>query len=223
MPRSATKKDFPVSNIRHFLEPGPIVLVSSKWQQQTNIMTMGWHMVMEFSPSLVGCVIASGNYSHDLVRQSGECVINIPSASLIDTVVGIGNCSGSEVNKFTEFDLTPSKATKVSAPLIRECYASFECRLYDDSMIDRYTCLSSRSSKPMWPLPQTRKSHCITRGWGNSCCRASPSIARTCLNRRCSTDSGWPIAACREGQQLADCCLWPATALRRDCMSVGSS
>ncbi|MFK7608862.1 MULTISPECIES: flavin reductase family protein [unclassified Pseudomonas] len=138
MPRSATKKDFPVSNIRHFLEPGPIVLVSSKWQQQTNIMTMGWHMVMEFSPSLVGCVIASGNYSHDLVRQSGECVINIPSASLIDTVVGIGNCSGSEVNKFTEFDLTPSKATKVSAPLIRECYASFECRLYDDSMIDRY-------------------------------------------------------------------------------------
>ena len=52
------KKDFPVSNVRHFLEPGPIVLVSSKWKDETNIMTMGWHSVMEFSPSLIGCVIS---------------------------------------------------------------------------------------------------------------------------------------------------------------------
>ena len=46
------KKDFPVSDIRRFLEPGPIVLVSSAWKGKTNIMTMGWHMVMEFAPSL---------------------------------------------------------------------------------------------------------------------------------------------------------------------------
>jgi flavin reductase (DIM6/NTAB) family NADH-FMN oxidoreductase RutF len=51
MPRY-TKKDFPVWNIRRFLEPGPIVLVSSAHKNETNIMTMGWHMVMEFSPSL---------------------------------------------------------------------------------------------------------------------------------------------------------------------------
>lgn len=77
MPRSSAKKDYPVSNIRHFLEPGPIVLVSSKWQDQINIMTMGWHMVMEFTPSLVGCIIAGGNHSFELVRNSGECVINL--------------------------------------------------------------------------------------------------------------------------------------------------
>src|ERR1051326_499119 len=41
--------------------PGPIVLVSSAHGDQTNIMTMGWHMVMEFSPSLVACLISSGN------------------------------------------------------------------------------------------------------------------------------------------------------------------
>lgn len=135
---SSTKKDYPVSNIRHFLEPGPIVLVSSKWQNQTNVMTMGWHMVMEFSPSLIGCVIAAGNHSHDLIRQSGECVINIPCASLVDTVVSIGNCSGTDVDKFKEFGLTAVAAAKVKAPLIEECYASFECRLHDDSMIEHY-------------------------------------------------------------------------------------
>lgn len=138
MPRSSPKKDYPVSNIRHFLEPGPIVLVSSKWQGQTNIMTMGWHMVMEFTPSLVGCIIAGGNHSYEMVRNSGECVINLPSAEMVDTVVGIGNCSGAEVDKFAQFKLSKAKASKVDAPMIRECPANFECRLYDDSMLERY-------------------------------------------------------------------------------------
>ncbi len=67
--RRYKKEDFPVHNVRRFLEPGPIVLVSSAYKDQTNIMTMGWHMVMEFSPALVGCLIAGGNHSHDLIRQ----------------------------------------------------------------------------------------------------------------------------------------------------------
>ncbi|GEN26449.1 flavin reductase [Halovibrio variabilis] len=138
MPQATAKQDFPVSNVRHFLEPGPIVLVSSQWQQHTNIMTLGWHTVMAFSPSLIGCVIAAGNHSHALVRHSGECVINIPAASLVDTVVGIGNCSGSEVDKFKAFELNPGKSDKIDAPRIEECYASFECRLHDDAMIERY-------------------------------------------------------------------------------------
>jgi len=78
----ATRKfDFPVANIRRYLEPGPIVLVSSAWRGENNIMTMGWHTVLEFVPSLVGCVISSGNHSFDLVRRSGECAINVSPAS----------------------------------------------------------------------------------------------------------------------------------------------
>ena len=49
--RRYTKKDFPIDNVRRLLEPGPIVLVSSAHAGDTNIMTMGWHMVMEFQPS----------------------------------------------------------------------------------------------------------------------------------------------------------------------------
>jgi flavin reductase (DIM6/NTAB) family NADH-FMN oxidoreductase RutF len=135
---SDSKQDFPVSGIRRYLEPGPIVLVTSKWRKQVNIMTMGWQTVMEFSPSLVGCIIAGGNHSFDLIRNSGQCVINIPDAKMIDTVVRIGNCSGSEVDKFERFGLTADKAAKVKAPLIRECFASFECKLHDDSLVDKY-------------------------------------------------------------------------------------
>jgi flavin reductase (DIM6/NTAB) family NADH-FMN oxidoreductase RutF len=79
MAKGPKKADFPVSQIRRYLEPGPIVLVTSRRQDETNIMTMGWHTVMEFTPSLVGCVIAKGNHSFEMVRKSGECVINLPT------------------------------------------------------------------------------------------------------------------------------------------------
>ena len=88
--------DFTVSQIRRYLEPGPIVLVSSALDDRRNIMTMGWHTVMEFTPSLVGCVIAGGNHSFELIRKSRECVINLPTTSLIDIVVGVGNTSGAD-------------------------------------------------------------------------------------------------------------------------------
>ena len=139
MARQPRKSDFPVGQIRRYLEPGPIVLVSSRWKDMTNIMTMGWHTVMEFTPSLVGCVIAGGNHSFRMIRNSGECVIDLPTTRLTDAVVGIGNSSGAEVDKFREFGLTAEEAAAVAAPLIRECHASFECRLHDDALVDRYS------------------------------------------------------------------------------------
>ena len=138
MARLAKKADFPVSQVRRYLEPGPIVLVSSKSRGKTNIMTMGWHMVMEFSPSLIGCLISSGNHSHRMIRDSGECVINLPTTRLTSEVIGIGNTSGSDVDKFEGFGLTAVKAQTVDAPLIGECHANFECRLHDDVLVRRY-------------------------------------------------------------------------------------
>jgi flavin reductase (DIM6/NTAB) family NADH-FMN oxidoreductase RutF len=132
------KKDFPVSDIRRFLEPGPVVLVSSAWKGETDIMTMGWHMVLEFTPSLVGCLISSGNHSYALVSRSRECVINVPTVELARQVAGIGNCSGADVDKFKKFKLTAVAADKVKAPLIAECYANLECKLVDDRLREQY-------------------------------------------------------------------------------------
>jgi len=132
------KRDFPVSEIRRFLEPGPVVLVSSAYKREKNIMTMGWHMVMEFMPSLVGCLISSGNHSYELIISSRECVINVPTVDIATKVVGIGNCSGAQVDKFKKFKLTAARADGVKAPLIAECYANLECKLVDDSLCDKY-------------------------------------------------------------------------------------
>jgi flavin reductase (DIM6/NTAB) family NADH-FMN oxidoreductase RutF len=136
--RRYVKHDFPVSDIRRFLEPGPIVLVSSAWKDKTNIMTMGWHMVMEFTPALVGCLIARSNHSFEMIRRSRECVINVPTVDMADAVVGIGNCSGTAIDKFAHFGLTAEPAERVKAPLIAECYANLECKLHDASLIGKY-------------------------------------------------------------------------------------
>lgn len=136
--RRYKKKDFPVHNVRRFLEPGPIVLVSSAHKDQANIMTMGWHMVMEFSPALVGCLISEANHSHDLIRNSRQCVINIPTVDIAETVVKIGNTSGRDIDKFAEFGLTAKSGTHVRAPLIEECYANFECILADAAWVNKY-------------------------------------------------------------------------------------
>jgi flavin reductase (DIM6/NTAB) family NADH-FMN oxidoreductase RutF len=136
--KTYSKRDFPVANIRQILEPGPVVLVSSAWKGKNNIMTMGWHAVIEFTPSLVGCVIAEDNVSFEMIRKSRECVINVPTADMVDQVVSIGNCDGDEIDKFERFRLTPVAATKVAAPLIRECFANLECRIADARLVKPY-------------------------------------------------------------------------------------
>jgi flavin reductase (DIM6/NTAB) family NADH-FMN oxidoreductase RutF len=102
-------------------------------------MTAGWHMMLGFSPALVGCFVWDQNHSFSLIRRSKECVINIPTYDLVDAAIGIGNSHGSKPDKFDKFGLTAVQGSKVDAPLIAECFASFECKLVDASLIRKYS------------------------------------------------------------------------------------
>jgi len=133
------KTNLPLTKIRRFLEPGPVVMVSSAHRGERDIMTMGWHMMLGFEPALVGCFVWDENHSFSLIRRSKECVINIPTFDMIDAVIGVGNTHGGNVDKFEKFGLTALEASKVDAPLIAECYANYECKLVDGSQINRYS------------------------------------------------------------------------------------
>jgi flavin reductase (DIM6/NTAB) family NADH-FMN oxidoreductase RutF len=139
--RTYRKKNFLLTKIRRFLEPGPIVLISSEHKGERNIMTLGWHMMLGFEPAMLGCFIWDQNHSFELIRRSKQCVINLPTVELIDQVIDIGNTHARKAgpDKFEQFGLTPLPATKVKAPLIAECYANFECKLIDTSLINRYS------------------------------------------------------------------------------------
>lgn len=138
MVRTSRKPALALDQVRRYLEPGPVVLVTSAHAGERDIMVMGWHTVMAFSPSLIGCVISSANHSHGLIRASGECVLNLPNSSQLEAVLGVGSTTGAKIDKFAAFGLTPDASELVAAPSIRECHAQFECRLHDDSLVERY-------------------------------------------------------------------------------------
>lgn len=126
------------SKAYRLLEAGPIVLVTTAHEGKANVMTMGFHMVMQHAPPLLGCIIGPWDHSYRALQATGECVIAIPTVDLAQTVVDIGNCSGSEADKFTRFKLTQKPGVAVSAPLIAECLANIECRVSDKTLVHRY-------------------------------------------------------------------------------------
>jgi flavin reductase (DIM6/NTAB) family NADH-FMN oxidoreductase RutF len=114
------------------------VLLTTAGRSGPDAMAMSWHTMLEFEPPLVGCVISNRDYSYGRIRRSRECVLNIPTVELAEQVVGCGNTTGAEVDKFARFGLTARPAKKVAAPLIDECYASLECRVVDTRAVNRY-------------------------------------------------------------------------------------
>jgi flavin reductase (DIM6/NTAB) family NADH-FMN oxidoreductase RutF len=82
------------------------------------VMTMSWHMMIEFEPPLVAFVVSSANYSFAGLRATKQCVIAVPARNLASKVVKVGNCSGRDVEKFKKFGLTPVPAEGVMPPLI---------------------------------------------------------------------------------------------------------
>src|ERR1039457_4747326 len=93
-------KDLPLSKVYQLLEPGPVVLLTTSQKGHANVMTMSWHMMVEFEPPLVACVVSSANYSFAALRATKECVIAVPALKLAPKVVKVGNCSGRDVRKF---------------------------------------------------------------------------------------------------------------------------
>jgi flavin reductase (DIM6/NTAB) family NADH-FMN oxidoreductase RutF len=132
------KRTLPLSKVYGLLEPGPVVMVTTAFKMKPNIMTMSWYTMMEFEPPLLGCVISNRNYTFGILRKTKECVINIPTLELAEKVVGCGNSSGRKIDKFKAFVLTQKNASRVKAPLIAECYANLECKIFDDSLVDKY-------------------------------------------------------------------------------------
>jgi len=133
-------KPLPLPQVYALLEPGPVVLLTTAAKTgRPNVMTMSWHMMMDFTPPLVGCVVSNGNYSFAALKATKQCVIAIPARRLAAKVVKAGNCSGRDVeDKFAILGLTPLPAAKVGAPLIAECFANLECRVVDSRMVARY-------------------------------------------------------------------------------------
>ena len=123
-------KEYPLNRVFTLLEPGPVLLVATADGRRKNIMTITWSMAMSFSPTF-GIVTGAWNHSFETMMKTRQCVVAIPSVALIEKVIGVGTCSGTDTDKFRKYSLTAKKAAKVKAPLIEECLFNMECVVSD--------------------------------------------------------------------------------------------
>jgi len=123
-------RELKLSKAFTLIESGPVVLVTNHDGQKDNIMTISWTMVVDFTPVFA---ITTGEWNHSFaaMRKNRECVIAIPTVDMMDKVVGIGTCSGTDTDKFAKFKLTPVQGKVVRSPLIKECLANIECKVID--------------------------------------------------------------------------------------------
>jgi flavin reductase (DIM6/NTAB) family NADH-FMN oxidoreductase RutF len=122
--------ELPMEKAFMLIEPGPVIMVTTNDKDRNNVMTISWHMVMDFTPK-IALTTGPWNHSFEALMHTKECVLAIPTIDLAEKVIRIGDCSGTDVDKFEKFNLTPLPAADVKAPLISECLACMECRITD--------------------------------------------------------------------------------------------
>ena len=126
----------PLPEVYRYIEPGPVVLLTTADKGRANVMTLSWHMMVEFAPPLIACVVSGANFSFAALKATRECVIAIPGVRLARKVVTIGNCSGRDTDKFEVLKLAAAPASRVAAPLLTDCFVNLECKVSDSRLVN---------------------------------------------------------------------------------------
>ena len=119
------------SSAYRLLHPMHTVLVSCVDKTgKPNVLPLAWAMPTSRDPALVAISVGLNRYSHGLIKETDEFVINIPTVDIIQETLACGRTSGRDHDKFSETGLTPIPARKVKAPIVKECIAHLECKLH---------------------------------------------------------------------------------------------
>jgi flavin reductase (DIM6/NTAB) family NADH-FMN oxidoreductase RutF len=113
------------------LYPVPAVMITSKYGDIENVFTVSWVGTICTNPPMLSVSIRPERYSYELIKNSREFAVNIPDKHLAGAADYCGVKSGRDVNKFAELGLIKEKASKIMAPLIRQCPVSIECVVKD--------------------------------------------------------------------------------------------
>ncbi len=113
----------------NMLYPLPAVMVSCQRPgEKPNIITLAWTGTICSSPAMVSISVRPERYSYEIIRETGEFVINLTTEKLVRATDWCGVRSGRDFDKFKEMGLTPGRSVHVAAPLIEESPVNLECR-----------------------------------------------------------------------------------------------
>ena len=111
------------------LAPVPAVMVSCGTMEKSNIITIAWTGIVNSDPAMTYISVRPSRYSYDLIRESGEFVINLTNDKLIRATDLCGVRSGRDGDKFQLAKLTKEPASQLACPMIAESPISLECRV----------------------------------------------------------------------------------------------
>lgn len=112
------------------LAPVPSVMVTCGNMEKANIITIGWCGVISTRPARVYISIRPERHSHDMIKESGEFVINLTPASLVEICDYCGTVTGRCVDKAKKTGLTLIPSESVTAPTIADCPLALECKVH---------------------------------------------------------------------------------------------
>ncbi len=116
----------------NMLYPLPVVMVSVADKMGTsNIITIAWAGTICSNPPMVAISVRPERHSYQMIKETGEFVINLTTKELAYATDYCGVKSGRDVDKFKEMNLTPIPGVEVNAPLIAESPVSLECKVRD--------------------------------------------------------------------------------------------
>ncbi len=124
---------------RRLLGGGPVVLVTTAWRGNHNIMPAVFVTPISFDPPFIGLAVHPTRHTHDMIKYSEEFALNIPSRQLLHHCQYLGSVSGREFNKFELVKLPIFRARKVEALLIEGCVGYIECGVEDAYTIGDHT------------------------------------------------------------------------------------
>lgn len=114
----------------NMLYPLPVVMVScAKENIKPNIITVAWAGTICSDPVMVSISVRKERYSHDIIEETGEFVINLVTENLAFATDYCGVKSGRDTDKFADMNLTPIDIKGVSAPAIKESPLSLACKV----------------------------------------------------------------------------------------------
>ena len=125
----------------NMLSPVPVVLVSCGGIRDTkpNLITIAWIGSVCSDPPMLSISVRPERYSHDIIKATGEFVVNVPSADQARTTDWCGVVSGRDLDKFSATGLTPAPALKVGCPIVAECPLNIECRVKKSLQLGSHT------------------------------------------------------------------------------------
>ena len=112
-----------------FLYPLPAVMVSCGTMEKSNIITVAWTGIINTNPAMVYISVRPTRHSYNIIKETGEFVINLTTQKLAYATDWCGVKTGAKVDKFKELKLTKEKAKFVKCPMIQESPVSVECKV----------------------------------------------------------------------------------------------